>query len=616
MTTFACGLRPRYIDSNRLSQSRQQTRGYGGCATGNGHMARLPLASAQAALRREASLSYSCVLRPISFSCRTRRTMTESNDPLQEFAEAAGNLYTLPAVAMEVIRLTNNPRVDVRALKECLENDPALTTKVLRVVNSSLFGLSREVSDLNQALALLGTKPLKLLVLGFSLPERLFADLAGDVLSRYWQSTLTKAVAARQLCRTLHQRDGDEAFIAALLQDLGMLVLIQQLEGPYVDFLDLVFTHRGGLLALERDALGFSHTELTARLLEQWGLPETIVDAIAAGHCQMEVDRLPESSREIARVLHVAELLSDLLTGARDDVLPEVFALGQQYGSLGRQQLDHLVLSLQEKVEQLADVLAVSLPTTDFVELLAAAHCQLSEVASGAVADVVRGDRARVSSGEIEEGLLTQTRSLADAVARFSVPTEALRSESNAPAPINPMASPEQPSSGPSATGLPAVQTTDPALIGRLSVAVAAARQSRSELSLLLVELDHFADIVFTQGRQAAAKMVELLAHACRLIDHPVAQSAAGGEGQCTVVLSDCDRRQAVELAGELLQTMRRLSDQIGTEASRISISIGVASVAVPPKNFPPSDLIEAAGRCLYGAQSSGGDGLKSIGIL
>ena len=70
---------------------------------------------------------------------------------------------------MKVLELTDDPRLDTRTLKECIENDPALTGKLLRVVNSSLFGLSREVSDLNQALALLGTKPLKLLVLGFSL---------------------------------------------------------------------------------------------------------------------------------------------------------------------------------------------------------------------------------------------------------------------------------------------------------------------------------------------------------------------------------------------------------------------------------------------------------------
>ena len=110
------------------------------------------------------------------------------NDPsatLDRLAAHAEQLYSLPAVAMEVLQLTGNPQVDTRALKECIENDPALTGKILRVVNSSLFALSREISDLNQALALLGTKPLKLLVLGFSLPGGLYAGIEARTLARY-----------------------------------------------------------------------------------------------------------------------------------------------------------------------------------------------------------------------------------------------------------------------------------------------------------------------------------------------------------------------------------------------------------------------------------------------
>src|SRR5271154_3453796 len=105
--------------------------------------------------------------------------MPDADTALNHFAKRAGQLYTLPAVALEVLELTQQPQVDIRALKECIENDPALTGKVLRVVNSALFGLGREVSDLNQALTLLGIKPLKMLVLGFALSEAMFARATG-----------------------------------------------------------------------------------------------------------------------------------------------------------------------------------------------------------------------------------------------------------------------------------------------------------------------------------------------------------------------------------------------------------------------------------------------------
>ena len=89
-------------------------------------------------------------------------TLRQNRPDLADLVARSRDLYSLPAVAMKVLQLTECSKVNAQALKECFEMDPALTAKLLRVVNSSLFGLSRRVSDLNQALAMLGTKPLKL----------------------------------------------------------------------------------------------------------------------------------------------------------------------------------------------------------------------------------------------------------------------------------------------------------------------------------------------------------------------------------------------------------------------------------------------------------------------
>src|SRR5689334_16321489 len=112
-----------------------------------------------------------------------RMSAPVSTAALDRLVTQVGELYSLPCVAVEVLELTRQPAVDLWKLKQCIEQDPALTAKLLRVVNSALFGLTRSVTDLNQALAILGTKPLKLLVLGFSLPEGVFHNLAGDFLS-------------------------------------------------------------------------------------------------------------------------------------------------------------------------------------------------------------------------------------------------------------------------------------------------------------------------------------------------------------------------------------------------------------------------------------------------
>ena len=76
-----------------------------------------------------------------------------STNVIESLVRKSQRLYSLPAVAMEVVELTSHQQVDVQALRACIENDPALTAKILRVVNSSLFGLSRQVNDLGQAVA-------------------------------------------------------------------------------------------------------------------------------------------------------------------------------------------------------------------------------------------------------------------------------------------------------------------------------------------------------------------------------------------------------------------------------------------------------------------------------
>ena len=199
--------------------------------------------------------------------------MNDVTSRVEHIAARAAALYSRPSVALEIVRLTDEPQVDPRVLKELLEKDPALTCKILRVVNSSFFGLRREVADLNQALGILGNKPLQLLALGFSLPDELFAEVAAEQLQWYWRTTLTRAVAARQLATELWCESGDEAFIAGMMQDIGILAMLREFGPPYAKLLSGVIHERSDLSSLERDSLGFDHVELSAALMRQWNLP-------------------------------------------------------------------------------------------------------------------------------------------------------------------------------------------------------------------------------------------------------------------------------------------------------------------------------------------------------
>jgi HD-like signal output (HDOD) protein/GGDEF domain-containing protein len=308
---------------------------------------------------------------------------------LDSLVTRAGQLYSLPRVAVEVLDLTSQPQVDVRRLKQVIETDPALTARLLRVVNSSLYGLSREVGDLNQALALLGTKPLKLLVLGFSLPDAMFVGAPGDLLERFWQHTLTRAVAAREISHRFCQISGDEPFIAGLLRDLGQLVLARELGATYIEFWRHVAEHGGSLAALERQALGFDHTQLTARLLEHWKMPAALVEAVAAPDALPASTPLAPRARGLRHILHLAELSAWLLAARRLGTLPELLEAAQAWLGLSRQDLAAFLATLHEKVGQLAELMSLKIGT-DYAEVARQAHARLVEVAADAAAELVR----------------------------------------------------------------------------------------------------------------------------------------------------------------------------------------------------------------------------------
>jgi diguanylate cyclase (GGDEF)-like protein len=569
--------------------------------------------------------------------------MPDRNPNLEQLVDRCGQLYSLPTVAIRVLALTESPTVDARALKDCIENDPALTSKILRVVNSSLFGLSREVTDLTQAIGLLGINPLKLLVLGFSLPDRLFVGINGAMLRRYWHRTLVKAVAAREISQTLLDRTGDEAFIAGLLQDIGALVLLQELGERYARLYGDALATSADISATEREALGFDHATLSARLLERWRLPRQLAVAVEAGHSRQQVARLAPGHRPLAEVLLLADFVAALLAENRTDGLSELLDCGHEFLALGHAQLASLVSTLSAKVHHLADVLEIDLPAgQDYQAILIEAHGRMSELVCDATAQLLAKQTTAIGDESIHhlpEVAVQSATATATTARRAMLEDEgsAMSSSGNVSAASALAPPPErvyqaQPAADGSQNGsrihAGAGETKfhtaikdgdserDPGFVGRLTAAVATCRQARCSLSLLIVEIDQYDDIILARGPRAAGRIVAALEADCRSLDHREAAVSQSGEVQFTIILPDCDRRQAVDLANELIaRVQRRPHSAPATDAAVLTISIGVASVALPPKNFPAADLIRAAERCLNGAKLSGGNAAKSIEI-
>jgi HD-like signal output (HDOD) protein len=538
--------------------------------------------------------------------------MTETASVLDQLSIRSAQLYSLPGVAMEVLQLTRDPHVDTRALKECIENDPAIASRVLRVVNSSLFGLSREVSDLGQAIPMLGIKPLKLLVLGFSLPSGLFLDVESKTLLWYWKHTLTKAVAGRVLSQHLWRLPGDDAFLAGLFQDLGALLLFQQLGQPYARFLDRTVSLQLDLCAMEQRALGFSHTELSERLLRQWNLPESLCEAVSAGPPGEKQSALPQ-------IVHLSELFARLFADGQTSALVELLAAARGYCHVLDHQLEPLVLEVETKVNELADIFSLALPDgLEYRDVLAEAHRQMTQVATQAAEDLLRS-RVPEQAEVDEDWILSELDSLSDALADVcNRPFEREPTCGETAFALDGAAG--SPTAGGTATQRATTTTRAsapaPNLLDRLTTVVAVCRSARRPLSLLLVNLSAGEELLKSGGPQELAPARRMLSKVCAQLNHPGMISLPHTDFGFALILPAAERTQAVELGNDLIRAVRFVSDTAGiAQKELLKLDVGVASITQLPKNFPPRDLLEGADRCLYASHASGGGVVKSIEI-
>ena len=187
--------------------------------------------------------------------------------------ERCSTLPTLPAVAIKILDLCQRENLDLAEIAKVIANDPALSAKMLKTVNSPAFALRQEVRTLSHAVALLGVNSVRTLVLSFSLLRDVRRSQRA-ALDTYWKRSVLAGVGAREVAAALRFPYKEEAFLAALLQDIGMLALRQLGDPIYNDLIDAASYDHDRITAGEKAVFDCDHAEVGAWLIGRWRLPE------------------------------------------------------------------------------------------------------------------------------------------------------------------------------------------------------------------------------------------------------------------------------------------------------------------------------------------------------
>ena len=231
---------------------------------------------------------------------------------LDSLIQRAAEMHSASGVARTILGLIQDDDFTVSELGRCIEKDPALAMRVLASVNSAKYGVDRRVSSIQQAVAMLGRRKLRTIVLTFSVIDRLTKGIEARVYTDYWKRSLTTALVANSLAR-LKRIDADDAYTTGLLADVGILLLAQFESDQYLDIFDQN-PHGPQLIEAEQKAFGFDHAELGARLLETWQFPQDMAMAVGAHH-----DRDESESQDLACLVRSGNLMPGAIWIADSD---------------------------------------------------------------------------------------------------------------------------------------------------------------------------------------------------------------------------------------------------------------------------------------------------------
>ena len=217
------------------------------------------------------------------------------------------DLPPMPQVAQKARRVLSNPNASYADLARVIETDQGIVTRVLKMANSPFYGLSGNVSTVQHASAVLGSKALMdLLNLACS------SEILGKTLSGYdlsagdlWKHSLAVARASQVLAGRVQPALEQDAFSAGLIHDVGKLILDPYIDERKAEFQSFVKLQNGTFLSAEKMILGFDHAQLGAEVCEKWQIPRHIALALRFHH-----GPAPSNRDALSYIVHAADAIA------------------------------------------------------------------------------------------------------------------------------------------------------------------------------------------------------------------------------------------------------------------------------------------------------------------
>lgn len=475
------------------------------------------------------------------------------DDKLKTRLNFCTTLPSLPAVAIKIIELANDPDADIGTVCQYISLDPVLSAKLLKTANAPIYRSRRVATNIRQAISILGTHSVIVIALSFSLASSLMKKTSTDLAPTFdsdifWRRSIASALASRALGEKLALSFLDDLFLAGLVQEIGILAYSAIIPEEYNKILASTTDH-DQLLNAERQILGAGHDELGYALLQKWHIPDYIALSCINSHSQPTPKDLGPT---LQSCVAVSRYLADYFLFPHET--EKMTALTETaHNWLG---LDHAAL-------------------IDVIKIMEVSLKSVEDLFDISIHDALEAD-----------GVLAQAKEL------LMIHSLARMKEL------------EEKSQRDGLTGAYNRMYFDETLRREFNLAT----QYHLPLTIAIIDLDHFKKVNDTHGHLAGdSLLVTVVKTVCAQIRQDDTLSRYGGE-EFALILPGTTLEASRNLIARLKEAITEIAYELDDSCIiQITASIGVAAYHEGSTTFnEPLDMIKAADSALYAAKHAG----------
>ena len=476
-----------------------------------------------------------------------------------------------PSIAVRILNAIQKEETSINELASIIATDPALTAKTLRIANSGFYSLKYEVTSIEKALTVLGVNILQNIALSFVIARemRSASDMSFD-FDYFWRRSITAAVAAQLLAKEIGHRS-DDIFVAALLNDIGILILYLSMPDGYARVLEDKKLSGDSASKVESRILGLDHSEIGSGILERWGVPSAICQPIRYHH---NPALAPEPYQCSAEILLIADRLSAIYhdQNSGEKVRTLQVELKERY-DLGEEETLRLVDNVADQSIEILKTFEINPgDLKPYSQMLQEANEELGRLNLSYEQLVMELKNAKEETERLASELREANTKLHELVFRDGL------------------------------TGLYNHRYFQEMLEREID----RASRYQTSFSLIMFDLDFFKNINDTYGHPNGDLILMNIAHVVQKSVRPSDIVARYGGEEFAVILPETDEPGLKVFAERLRRNVERMATLINLKEVKVTISVGGTCYTPLVGVIDKKTIIDTADRALYESKHNG----------